>query len=78
MARFSILSPGFGREKLHPGGSVYITAAGPLIQIADQQGLTAAIGRFELKNKETGKISRTSTASIVLAGKDSVLWSAPR
>jgi hypothetical protein len=71
------LDPGLWEGKLLPGGSVDITAEGPLIQIADQQGLTAAIGRFELRNKETGHVLRTPTASFVLAGKDRVLWTAP-
>jgi hypothetical protein len=62
---------------VRPGGFVDISSSGPLIQIADQQGLTAGIGRFELKNTQTGHIVKMPTASIVLTGKDGVLWSAP-
>jgi hypothetical protein len=71
------LEPGMWDGKLLPGGVVDITSEGPLIQVSDQEGLTTGIGRFELKDKQTGKTLKTATASIVLAGKDKVLWSAP-
>jgi len=69
--------PGMSEGAVRPGGFVDISSSGPLIQIADQQGLITGIGRFELKNTQTGHIVKMPTASIVLTGKDGVLWSAP-
>jgi hypothetical protein len=63
--------------KMLPGGFVDISSKGPLMQIADQQGFIAAMGRFELEEKATGRKLRTPTASIVLADKDKIRWSAP-
>jgi hypothetical protein len=69
--------PGMWDGKVLSGGFVDITSDGPLIQLSDQQGLTTGIGQFGLEDKQTGKIIKTGAASIVLAGKDKVLWSAP-
>jgi hypothetical protein len=63
--------------KVLPGGSVDITSDGPLFQLSDQQGFGSGIGQVELKDKQTGKTLKTGAASIVLSGKDKVLWSAP-
>jgi len=71
------LEPGVWDGKVLPGGFVDITSDGPLFQLSDQQGLRAGIGQVELKEKQTGKTMKTGTASVVLAGKDRVLWSAP-
>jgi hypothetical protein len=71
------LEPGSRQGRVFSGGIVDISSSGPLIQIADQDGLTAGIGRFELKDAQTGHLVKTPTASIVLTGKDGVLWSAP-
>jgi hypothetical protein len=71
------LEPGTWNGKLLPGGFVDITSEGPLIQVSDREGFTTGIGQFELKEKQTGKMLKTGTASIVLAGKDKVIWSAP-
>lgn len=71
------LEPGMWDGKLLPSGFVDITSEGPLIQVSDQEGVKAGVGRFELEDKQTGKKVRTGTASIVLAGKDKVFWSAP-
>jgi hypothetical protein len=57
------MEPGLWQGNLLPGGFVDIDSNHPLIQIADQQGFTAAVGRFELKEKQTGKLVRTPTAS---------------
>jgi hypothetical protein len=49
----------------------------PLIKIIDARNYSAAIGSTELRNANTGKISKRSAASIVLAGEDrEVIWSA--
>jgi hypothetical protein len=72
------LEPGMSDGKVLPGGFVDITSQGPLMQITDQQGFTTTIGSFKLRDKKTGETLKTSTASIVLAAKDNVLWSAPR
>jgi hypothetical protein len=72
------LEPGMWQGKVLPGGFVDITADGPLVQVADQQGLTVGIGRFGLVEKDTGRKVLTPTASINLLDKEKILWSAPR
>jgi hypothetical protein len=71
------LEPGMVEGKLQPGGFVDITSEGPLMQVTDQQGLTAAMGRVELKEKDSGRKVWTPTASVVLLDKDKVRWTAP-
>jgi hypothetical protein len=71
------LEPGMWEGKLLPGGFVDITSEGPLVQVSDQQGVTAAIGRIELKEKDSGRKVWTPTASVVLLDKDKIRWSAP-
>lgn len=72
------LEPGMWQGKVLPGGTVDISADGPIMQLADQQGLTAGIGRFALIEKDTGRKVWTPTASVVLLDKQKILWSAPR
>jgi hypothetical protein len=71
------MEPGMWQGKQLPGGFVDINAGQPLIAISDQQGFAAALGGVELKDKQLGKLVKTPTASIVLTGKDRVLWRAP-
>jgi hypothetical protein len=71
------LEPGVWDGRVLPGGFVDITSDGPLFQLSDQQGLRVGIGQVELKEKQTGRMLKTGAPSIVLAGKDKVLRSAP-
>jgi hypothetical protein len=46
--------------------------------LADKEGFQATLGSADLVTTRTGETHRTSTASLVLFGKDkTVLWSAP-
>jgi hypothetical protein len=45
--------------------------------VSDKEGFAATIGHSQLEGKHTGKRLNTSAASLVLTGKDGVLWSAP-
>ena len=71
------MEPGMQNGKILPGGFVDISADKPVIQVSDQQGFAAALGRAELEDKQTGKKLHTSAASVVLTGKSGVLWSTP-
>jgi hypothetical protein len=77
--RSSILALGYGGRGTSPFQAMAGSMAGdgPYIMMADKEGFQAVIGSAAFEAARTGETRQTSAASVILFGKDKILWKAP-
>jgi hypothetical protein len=63
---------------LGSGGSVFVNSDSPVVELSDDAGFLADLGRTTLSVTGDGETRQRSAASLVFSRKDGkVLWSAP-
>jgi len=60
------------------GSAILLNSESPVVELSDDKGFTASLGKTLLTIDKTGESRQRSAASLVMSGKDGkVLWSAP-